>query len=238
MIEPFTSTRQANKEKRRRRILDAARRILTDKGYDALNSRDLAKAAGVTTPTLYNLVGTKAEVLTALSLESVDELEVMLNRINADDALQFIEGIVLESRKMLEADDSFFRGSMIAMHQLSTTAGGHTAERNYAQRCIEVAIHGCERARDQGLLLGNIPAALLGEQLFAVYSAPWREWVYNRLSLDDFGIRVLRGFYMSLCSDATPVFLERLRAKIKALPAELPTKEGDLKNKRGKKSGT
>jgi len=220
MSESLISTREANKEKRRRRILDAARSILTDKGYDALNSRDLAKVAGVTTPTLYNLVGTKTEILTQLALEPVDELEAKLEQINAENALQFIEGIVLESREMLEADDSFFRGSMIAMHQLSSMEEGHAAERSYGQRCTAVAVHGCERALEQGLLKGDVQAEHLGQQLFAVYSAPWREWVYNRLSLDDFSVRVLRGFYMCLCSDATPAFLRQLRVKLSALPEE------------------
>lgn len=103
---------------------------------------------------------------------------------------------------------------MIAMHQLSSMEGGNGAEQKYGRRCTEVAVHGCEQALDQGLLLGRIPAELLGEQLFAVYSAPWREWIYNRLSLDDFNVRVLRGFYMCLCSDATPAFLKRLRTKL------------------------
>lgn len=220
MIEPFISTRQANKEKRRRRILDAARKILTDKGYEALNSRDLAKAAGVTTPTLYKLVGTKTEVLMTLSREPVDELEATLDQIGLDDALQFIEGIVVESRKMLEADPSLFRSSMIAMFQLSTTVDGNEAERNYSRRAIDVGIHGCKLAQDQGLLLGNISADDLAEQLFAAHSAPYREWVYNRLSLNNYSVRALRGFYICLCSDATPTFLKRLRKKISALPAE------------------
>lgn len=238
MIEPFVSTRQVNKEKRRRRILDAARDILVAKGYEALNSRDLAKAAGVTTPTLYKLVGTKTEVLITLSREPVDELVARLNQIETGNALQFVEGIVLESRKMLEEDSSLFRSSMIAMYQLSTTIDGYDAERSYRRRCVEVGVYGCKLAQDQGLLLGNISAVDLGKQLFAAHAAPYREWVYGHLSLDIYAVRALRGFYMCLCSDATPKFLKQLREKIGALPAELDDLKPTQKLAKGKNHGT
>lgn len=215
MIE--ISTREANKQKRRRRILDEARNLLTHKGYDALTSRDLAKAAGVTTPTLYNLVGNKEEVLTTLAFESVDELEVTLSQIENDDALLFIEGIVIESTKLVGADEAFFRGNMIAMHQLSASEREDSPERRYARRCTGVAIRGCQKAEEQGLLLGKVPSEILAAQLYAAFSSPWREWVYRRLTLQEFRHQALQGFYMCLCSDANPEFLRTVREKLSNL---------------------
>ena len=221
MLEPFTTTRQANKEKRRCRILAAARQLLTERGFEGLNSRDLAKAAGVTTPTLYNLVGNKAEVLTTLALEGVDHLEETLDQINRDDALSFIEGIVEESIQSIGADPEFARGSMIALYEVSSQMSAQdqrdTPEQHNARRCIQVAIHGCQSARKQGLLTGNVPVEWLGDQMYAAFSKPWREWVYRRLSLADFRLHALRGFYMCLCSDASPEFLIVLRAKLQAI---------------------
>ncbi len=217
LIEPSVSTREANKEKRRRNILDAARKLLTNKGYEALNSRDLAKSAGVTTPTLYNLIGNKEDVLLTLSFESIGQLERTLGQIENHDALQFIEGMVIESTKLIEADEAFFRGSMLAMYQLSAQDKPDTPEQRHARRCTEVTIGGCQKAREQKLLLGNVSVEALGTQMYAVFSAPWREWTYRRLSLEEFRHQVLQGFYMCLCSDATPEFLAKLRKKLRAL---------------------
>jgi len=50
---------------RRERILAAAREIIGQRGYEALTMRDLARASRVTVPTVYNLVGSKEEVLFA-----------------------------------------------------------------------------------------------------------------------------------------------------------------------------
>lgn len=54
---------------RRRRILAAARRLVARRGYDGVTMRDLARASGVSVPTLYNLVGGK-QALLAAAIES------------------------------------------------------------------------------------------------------------------------------------------------------------------------
>lgn len=51
---------------RRDRILEAARRIIGRRGVEGLTMRDLADAAGVTPPTVYNLVGGKDAILASL----------------------------------------------------------------------------------------------------------------------------------------------------------------------------
>jgi AcrR family transcriptional regulator len=56
-------TRQ--REERKERILDAARLLIADRGYDAVTMRDLAEKSLVSVPTLYNLFGSKNELLFA-----------------------------------------------------------------------------------------------------------------------------------------------------------------------------
>jgi AcrR family transcriptional regulator len=59
-----------HKEERRQRIQRAARKLVSERGYDGLTMRDLARAARVSVPTLYNLFGSKDAILVA-------ELEAM-----------------------------------------------------------------------------------------------------------------------------------------------------------------
>lgn len=51
------------KLERRERILEAARELITEHGYDGLTMRDLAAHCRVSVPTLYNQFGSKAELL-------------------------------------------------------------------------------------------------------------------------------------------------------------------------------
>ena len=70
--KPGEATRSASMQQRRDRILETAREIMSTEGFEGLSIRDLAKKAGVTTPTIYNLVGSKNEILEQL-MEGVFE---------------------------------------------------------------------------------------------------------------------------------------------------------------------
>src|SRR5262245_33997697 len=63
-----------HKSERRVRILTAARQQLAKHGYDGLTMRDLAQAARVSVPTLYNLFGGKDGILAAAMSESLERV--------------------------------------------------------------------------------------------------------------------------------------------------------------------
>ena len=63
---------------RRERILAAAREIIGQRGYEALTMRDLARASRVTVPTVYNLIGSKEQVLFAAIEEQTARFEARL----------------------------------------------------------------------------------------------------------------------------------------------------------------
>jgi len=69
---PYSSPRQ---QERQRRILETARREITLAGYDSLTMQQLASASGVSTKTLYNLYGSKDELLLAAVAELLGNLE-------------------------------------------------------------------------------------------------------------------------------------------------------------------
>lgn len=59
-------------QRRRERILAAAREIIAERGYDGLTMRELARAGRVTVPTVYNLIGGKEAVLFAAVEEQTE----------------------------------------------------------------------------------------------------------------------------------------------------------------------
>ena len=69
IIEP-QSRREANVASRRQRILESARTLLVEAGQDGLSMRKLAKEAGFSVTTLYNLVGSREDILRALIEDS------------------------------------------------------------------------------------------------------------------------------------------------------------------------
>lgn len=64
---------------RRERILASAREVIGQRGYEALTMRDLARASRVTVPTIYNLIGSKEQVLYAAIEEQTARFEAGLD---------------------------------------------------------------------------------------------------------------------------------------------------------------
>lgn len=77
------SARQEASRQTRATILDVAIRLLTETGYQAMTIHGLAKAAEVSPQTVYNLIGSKADVLKAaydVALAGDDEAVPMSER--------------------------------------------------------------------------------------------------------------------------------------------------------------
>ena len=70
--------RERNIELRRQKILEAARVLLSRGGLGALSMRKLAEEASLSVNTLYNLWGTREEILKALTFDARDRMEATL----------------------------------------------------------------------------------------------------------------------------------------------------------------
>jgi AcrR family transcriptional regulator len=80
---------------RRERILEAARTIIGAHGYEGLTMRDLARASRVTVPTIYNLIGSKDEVLFAAVLDQTASFLAGIER-GRGDAIAVVDATVNE----------------------------------------------------------------------------------------------------------------------------------------------
>jgi len=73
--------RAARKEETRRRVLDAARELFEEIGYDAATIREIARRAGVSTGSVFTSFPSKAHVLTTVMQERLTDLYAELDRI-------------------------------------------------------------------------------------------------------------------------------------------------------------
>ena len=68
------SLRQQKKRQAREDILNAARTLINDVGFEAARMRDIAAAANVSYQTLYNYFRTKTQILQGILLQDVEHL--------------------------------------------------------------------------------------------------------------------------------------------------------------------
>ncbi len=208
-------TRTLNMEKRRKRILAEARRVIAEDGFEALNTRSLAKAAGVTAPTLYNLIGSKAEIVKALMLEAVERIEDRLTAFEDTDPLDMAEAVVIQSTDLFGQDENYYKAAVISGERLMPR--NKTSATLIDERSIQMAQKACRAAIAQSLLRGNVCARSLGEQMYITYCGPFRQWAHGAIGLKEFRRQALRGFYMTLACDAVETFRELLLQKINDL---------------------
>ncbi|MEP1422258.1 MAG: helix-turn-helix domain-containing protein [Erythrobacter sp.] len=219
----MSSKREQSIAERKARILEAARTIIARDGYDALTTRGIAEAAGVTAPTLYNLVGDKTAIISAMATASVEELWGRLHLDERGSPLAMADAILNEAYAQIMANRELNRANLIALERLGIAYAYHPARddpgAHAARRSVEMVQYTCREAQRLGQLRGNLDAQLLAEQMFAAYRAPLDDWLHDAIGASEMLRRQRIGFYTVLAADASEEFREELLARIAKLAA-------------------
>ncbi|MEM9174550.1 MAG: helix-turn-helix domain-containing protein [Myxococcota bacterium] len=201
--------REANVEARRRRILDAARRLIERDGIESLSMRKLASEAAVSVTTLYNLFGARDDILVAMIADAVDGMIAVLDAESTlDDPIDRCFAVIEVSVREFGENERTHRPMMVA--GFAAQALEADAERRIARRAIELQREGLEAAKARGLLRAEADPIRLGEQIYHGYELACAQWAWGRLDLDAFEARALYGLVLALQAVAT----EALRAEL------------------------
>jgi len=213
----MSDARAQNMEKRRERILKEARKMLAEGGFDALNLRDLAEVSGITVPTIYNLIGNKAEVLKALVMGAFADYEASVeNRLPCptEQLPALMMGTLTE---MIARDEDYFRATALASERLENESDEHGDYGFKRAPLRKYAGQLCRDARAEGLLRGEIDSEQLIVQMTCTHQIAFRDWAHHAISLEEFKNQSLCGFYVALAADAVDGFRDSLAAKLENL---------------------
>jgi len=233
MARTEPSLREFNMAKRRHTILREARRLIAQGGIDAVNLRKLARAAEVTVPTIYNLVGNKEALVVALFSDALQEIEQRVGRHRDAAPLEMAESVVTESTGVFAEDEEYYRAAFIAVEHLDQSGAHHATVAELYQWGERMITDGLEACANAGLLCGRISAALLGGQIMRSYRTNCRAWAFGQTDIDEFRAAALADVYMSLAADAVETFHATLIKKIDALV----TKTNSAHRKRTRSEG-
>ena len=209
------STRQANKQLRRQRILKVARELIADKGFEAFTLGELAAGAEVSVPTIHNLFGKKLDIFEELCGEMVVRVEEVISNPDIIDPIDSSEVFIDNLLALFRNDEAFYRAAFLAGER--TSFFEHELPTGIYNKSLKIALHLCVQARENGFLRGNIDSAWLAEQLFGCHRLARQDWVNGYIDLERYRLQVLTGMYMTYAADATPAFHQRLCAEIERL---------------------
>ncbi len=215
------SIRTDNKQRRRERILKAAGQILLDEGYDGLTTRGLAAAAGVTVPTLYNLIGGKDDILHALIAEGTERIWQRWDIPEGSASLNIVDDWIGLCITVVREDEETLRAAAIAADRivgLYAASGDYASQpTSAASRAMQMARVICLALRKSGALRGALDIDEMAEQMFISFKDPFRDWTHGLIPLEEVGRRFTRGVYMVLCADATDTTRRQLIVKLRQL---------------------
>ncbi len=204
------STRSRSKAKRRERILLEARRMIAEQGFDALKLRDLAAVSQLSVPTIYNLVGSKDDLVKALMLDVFADYELLMK--DAPSTLpERVPVVMIDTLiAMVAKNEDFYRATFLASERVEEqrAALGEEGFRRAPLQQIARRFH--EELTALQLMRGDLAADALVNLVYAGHHAAFRDWAYRLISLETFRIRSLEGFYVALAADATPTFRDSL----------------------------
>lgn len=215
IIAPGLAKRLENSRIRRDFILVSAAHLIEENGIEALTLTKLADRAGVTVPTIQNLIGKKAEVLDVLVEETMQQVSVVVSRLDLSDPIRFVLTLADELIGLLETDERLFKAAFMTGER--TGFFDHQSESGIYQRSLHVANHVCVRAQDAGKTEGIFDNEQLAKSLFAVQRLARQDWMNGYSDLQEYRYQLKHGMLMVLCADATPAFKSELVAVIKQL---------------------
>jgi AcrR family transcriptional regulator len=222
----FKNLFEEHKAERRGRILEGARRLIAKGGWERLNMRDLAAEARVSVPTVYNLVGGKAQLLQALVEQQFSETAAALGGVPVGETvIERARALCDAGHRVLMATPGYARE---LVHLFLTSEEALPIRRTLDRRNIDLMAALLRGGQAEGDLEPWIDANVVAGTMYTTYVANLIAW--SQGELDDDALRVVTalGISLVLLGVTRGVARERLQAFIQDQQKEYDHVESDL----------
>ncbi|MBW2698224.1 MAG: TetR/AcrR family transcriptional regulator [Deltaproteobacteria bacterium] len=212
--------RERNVEVRRQQILQAARVLLSRGGLGALSMRKLAEEASLSVNTLYNLWGTREEILKALTLDARDRMEAALPKdASPDDPLDYCRSLVRHTVREMGRQSELFRPMILAW--LEGEIAGHPSPVEPMAHSIGILSQVIRRARTRGLLESTLSPEQVAWQIQHGAQFAQVQWALGRIDDAHFEARALYGLNLAFLGLVNEERRPEIQAKLKGLERKL-----------------
>jgi AcrR family transcriptional regulator len=200
--------RIVNMDARRRRIMEAASHLLAAGGAHSLTLREVAARAAVTVPTIYNLIGDKAQLIGVLCADANEAFERTLNELPAQRGLARAQAAVRATLTLCLAAPDRFGAWLRALPE--------APQANPLRRLAEILAAGLHEAAQADDVHGRLQAMPLARHIARGVAEALVLWAKGALSPTQAEARVQYVLHVALMADATKqgrrTLLDRIRA--------------------------
>lgn len=208
--------RERNKAKRRNAVLDATLELLGQHPLDEVSIERIADRAEVAPATVYNLLGSREQLLLACIDRVIESLVDSLVEVDpAADPIRAAALIVGQSADAFIGERDAYRQILGALGDFSRTGS------MMAFDPAQLQIAAMREAQAQGYVRDDVDPDAAGRQIYLSYNGALFAWA--GLGLDDAGFRAaaLHGLWTTLTAIATEDHRARFLAELHASGAAL-----------------
>ena len=199
-----TSRREQSKSERRDAIFEAARDLIRDDGKGA-SAEHIARRAGVSTATLYNLVGPRDRLLGGLLSHLFAGLSDHVRAFEAGDPLTCADQVVSHSAALFCEDAPLWR------HVIHEASGSYAANvsPHIESQPIDLMIGAMRRAKAAGQLAPGVDADAAAVQVYASYNGALFLWAGGGFDDQDFLNQARSGLWTVVAALGAPTSRRR-----------------------------
>lgn len=198
---PEVSQREVSKAKRRTSILDAAVSLLREASLDEVSNEAIASVAGVSPATVYNLMGSRDELLLGCVNRVIEALvdDLVQMEINAK-PIEAAVAIVERSCVAFISDGRAFRQIISAVNKIAQSGS------SIAIDPAQLQITAIRAAQEASIVRRDVDAEAIGRQIYLSYNGAMFAWAAGQLSDDGFRVNALHGLWTVLLAYSTEKF--------------------------------
>lgn len=190
--------REQGKDSRREAILEAARSLIREFGPQ-VSAEKIAPRAGVSTATVYNLIGPREQLLGMLISELFEQLRAAISGFKAVDPFRVGEAVVAVSADMFIADSKLW----LSVIPEVKGAFGALIRPYVTFQPINLQREAMLTAKQLGMLRRAADPEMTAVQIYAAYNGALFLWAGGLLTDDAFRSHAKAGYWAILAALAS-----------------------------------
>jgi AcrR family transcriptional regulator len=203
---------------RRERILDATLELIAMGGIDGVSMRKLARRTDLSVQTLYNLFGSREDILVALAQRFAGNVERLVTEDRTlEDPLERLWAMFSTGIAELAENESTYRPILLALFR-GTTSTPEVLDPVW-DRLASMVAPSLREAIETGLLCPGMSLQTLTAHLLEAYAWNLQQWADGFIDHRQLEARSLYGLALSLLALASDEARPRLRAQLRRCEA-------------------
>jgi len=219
MLNKSTSLFDLHKAERRARILASARRLIARRGVEGLTLRDLAAASQVSVPTVYNLIGGKQALLSALLEETFARVAARLGALAEGGLVARALALCEAGWSELLAEPAYFRE---LVHAFLVSDETTPLRRQIDERQMDVMTQVLRIGQAHGELAEWADPAQVASTLYAHYVLTLLRWAGGELQDPGLAPTITYGLCLILLGVARGEAAHELERRCRQAQSQLP----------------